>query len=336
MVFSDFKNGKIKKFIIYFCMIFFGIIIGWFSHGEKDKDTSGRISVLREKQNNFEFINPLIGFEVADKEEFSEYRPLENALFSIINNAKEQGMAKSVSVYFRDLNSGRWTGVNEDEKAAPASMLKIALMIGYLKQAELDPLILNRDVVYLQSIGGNPDLQLSESERMIVGQKYNITDLLYRLIVYSDNNAKNLLHANINPTAETEVFNDFGLKAPDNDDRGDIMSAKTYSIFFRTLYNASYLSRQMSEAALEILSKSEFSEGIVTGVPSNIKVAHKFGHRVFQPSEYPMTGEELHDCGIVYSKSPYFLCVMTKGDSYEKLKQIIVDISKVVYAESGK
>jgi hypothetical protein len=56
-------------------------------------------------------------------------------------------------------------------------------------------------------------------------------------------------------------------------------------------------------------------------------VAHKFGERGGIEG-----GQQLHDCGIVYSQSgPYVLCIMTRGRSLEELKTVIADLSKIVY-----
>jgi hypothetical protein len=43
--------------------------------------------------------------------------------------------------------------------------------------------------------------------------------------------------------------------------------------------------------------------------------------------------EEFHDCGIVYSGTPYLLCVMTKGKNYNDLQEAIRKISALTYEE---
>jgi beta-lactamase class A len=108
----------------------------------------------------------------------------------------------------------------------------------------------------------------------------------------------------------------------------DFISVKMYSSFFRLLYNSTYLNREMSEKGLEILSTTHFASGIPAGLPKGMMVAHKFGERGLANSQL----KQLHDCGIVYfSKSPYLLCVMTRGDDFKKLSDIIKDVSSIVY-----
>ena len=94
----------------------------------------------------------------------------------------------------------------------------------------------------------------------------------------------------------------------------------------------------MSEKALELLSQTTFSSGLVAGVPDKINVAHKFGERTVHLNS---TGEvmyrELHDCGIIYNaKHPYSLCVMTKGKEFDNLKDVIRKISVEVYDTTNK
>jgi beta-lactamase class A len=97
----------------------------------------------------------------------------------------------------------------------------------------------------------------------------------------------------------------------------------------RILYNASYLEPELSERALTILTEAEFSEGVAKKLPSSVPVAHKFGERLLDNEI-----KQLHDCGIVYfPQNPYVLCVMTKGQDWEKLAQTIQDVSKMVYDE---
>jgi beta-lactamase class A len=66
---------------------------------------------------------------------------------------------------------------------------------------------------------------------------------------------------------------------------------------------------------------------LVAGVPAGIPVAHKFGETGQVGGE-----RQLHDCGIVYyPNSPYILCIMTRGNNFEELPNIIKQISSEVY-----
>jgi beta-lactamase class A len=133
-----------------------------------------------------------------------------------------------------------------------------------------------------------------------------------------------------------EVFED--LKAPLPISRTDIaseefLSPQEMAKFYLVLYNGSYLRKTDSEEALEILSKAKYKDGLVAGVPSDVVVSHKYGERKVTIANGDVHNE-FHDCGIIYyTKNPYKLCVMTKGQNLEieKASKIIAKLSRIVY-----
>jgi beta-lactamase class A len=109
------------------------------------------------------------------------------------------------------------------------------------------------------------------------------------------------------------------------------VSVHGYSGLFRILYNASYLNRNMSEKALQLLSLQDFPQGIVAGVPKGTVVAAKFGEKARGVDE---KYHQLHEFGIVYHpKHAYILGIMTRGNDFEALSGVIRQISKLVYTE---
>ncbi len=155
------------------------------------------------------------------------------------------------------------------------------------------------------------------------------------MIIDSDNAATYTLIDHIRPEALTSVFNELGLESPDLVKGTYTISAKDYSLFFRVLYNATYLGRKNSERALGLLAQASFKDALVAGIPTETVVAHKYGTRSTLING-TIVNPELHDCGIVYKpEHPYFLCVMTRGSTMPGLKKTIGDISALVYKELG-
>src|SRR5262249_32692831 len=109
---------------------------------------------------------------------------------------------------------------------------------------------------------------------------------------------------------------------------------KVYALFFRILYNASYLNKEDSEQALKLLSQATFKDGLIAGVDDGITVAHKFGEYAAKDAsgnDVPGT-DELHDCGIVYAPGhPYLLCVMTRGNQLTSLTTMVAQVSQIVF-----
>ncbi len=106
-----------------------------------------------------------------------------------------------------------------------------------------------------------------------------------------------------------------------------IVSPKSYSSIFRSLYLSSYLSYENSSYLLSILTKTNFKDKIPAGIPADITVAHKIG--VFNTLE---SDQKVYtDCGIVYlPKRPYALCVFVEG-SEDSAKKHMSYISYIIY-----
>lgn len=274
------------------------------------------------RQSGYKYISPLL--ECSDVRDISRGE-VEEAMSELINNRISNGDINYASVYFRDLNNGPWVGINEQEKFTPASLLKVPLLIAYLKIVQSNPSIL-KEKIRVEPNQTTLTQNITPSSSVIEGNEYTVDELLQKMIIYSDNQAANSLLKHIDINDLNQTYSDLGIKVPTGDASEDFMSVVEYASFFRILYNASYLNHDMSEKALEILTKSQFNQGLKAGVPENIEIAHKFGERVYT------TNNQLHDCGIIYKdKSPYLLCVMTRGADFNKMINVIKDISQLVY-----
>lgn len=280
--------------------------------------------------NQYQFINPLLGCDVSAKKDLTEFTSLKKSINDLINQKMGVKDIDQASVYF-DTRDGRWLGINPDEKYFPGSLMKLSAMLAYFKAAESHPEILEKKLTY-PGAPGDFDFNSLEfakpKDAVKAGQSYTVDELIQRMIVYSDNNAMIMLHDAVGDAVINDIYGDLGITLPTivNQNLTDYLSVKSYVNFFRVLYNASYLSREMSERALAILSKTDFSPGLRAGVPPGIVVASKFGEQGLQ------NVIELHECGIIYyPEQPYMLCVMTKGHDYKKLENTIKDVSALTY-----
>ncbi|TBR22143.1 serine hydrolase [bacterium] len=201
--------------------------------------------------------------------------------------------------------------------------------MGLLKQAESDPSLLSRRLLVDLPPDRTP-LLIPADARVEAGKVYTVEELLELVVAHSDNVALDALYTlQLRPVYD-RVFADLGLSAPPPAAPEARMRVKDYATFFRILYNASYLTREMSEKALGILARSSFRQGLPSGVPAGVPVAHKFGERTSDGGPEL----QLHDCGIVYHpKTPYVLCVMTRGPKLVGLLSTIRRASALAYAE---
>jgi len=328
------NKGKIIGGIAFFV---FGLILGFALN--KNYNPAYYPTSIRANDKDFLYINPLLACNISENKEFAEYKPLKDLINNFVGKA-DPAKVQIVSLYYRDLNSGRWFSSNENELFAPASLFKVPLMIAYLKAAESDPQILSQKIFYSSS---STDLNNVEHYKspidIISGNYYTVDDLIKSMIYYSDNNAMGLLADKMNPKYLSEVLTDINMDLPSatgTTPASDFLTVKTYSYLFRLLYNSTYLNRQMSEKALDLLTFVDFPQGLINGVPPEIKIAQKFGERT-ELASGQVAWRELHDCGIVYYPDhPYLLCVMTKGQDFDTLSSVISGISSLVYSEVDK
>lgn len=306
-----------------------GFGTGWFSGIAwfKDKEAG---PVKETRLAGYNFINPLLECDSAKESVGKELFPFHYKIKALIEDKQKANWVTHVSVYFREMNNGLGFDIYGQEKFAPASLAKVPLLLAYLKWAEAQPGLLAKTIVYNMTDATAPQT-IKPAVTLERGKSYTVDDLLYRAIVYSDNNAYFLLFATIDPRFLHSVYTDLGLEVPKVRNREDYMSVVEYASFFRMLYNASYLNKELSEKALQYLSEVDFKQGLVSGVPPGTVVAHKFGETTFGSTAEI---KQLHDCGIVYYPNhPYLLCVMSRGDSFEYLDDIIREISSLVYQE---
>jgi beta-lactamase class A len=327
-----------KQNVLIFIACLIGVWIGYVTTTREDKKKEetvlSQIHSIREKDNKYKFINPLLAYDLPESKDFGEYLQLEQKLNDLVNSEKSQQNVDQVSVYFRG-TQGHWVGINDTENYYPASLLKIVVMIAYYQQAQTNPDILNKNLIYTTSIQNQfTTSEFNTPSALKLNTDYKVDDLIHAMIIQSDNGATFTLLNSLDNKALDEVYSDLGLQPP-KDSANYQISTKDYSLFFRILYNATYLNREYSDKALFLLSQTNFKDGLIAGMPSNVIIAHKFGEHVLTDSNGVQTGVELHDCGLVYTQKVFLLCVMTRGQKVENLEKTIADIARLVYNEAG-
>jgi beta-lactamase class A len=288
----------------------------------------------------YQYISPLLSCNLGSVKQFSQDQPVVSAIQSAIAQDTSAGDVTDASVYFSDFTTGQSANVNGNEKYYPASLGKVPIMMAYYAMAENSSSVLDEENAYPAAAPNlNIQQEIPPTDAITPGQEYTNEQLIEYMIKYSDNDAADVLTALTTP-AELQGVQDVyaDLQVPvDNEvtaSSSDIMTPQQYAILFKTLYNATYLSRDYSEKALALLTQTTFKQGIVAGMPSSTVVSHKYGLASYLSGGVPYQWE-LHDCGIIYAPGhPYLLCVMTKGStSIVAQEKTIADISSAVYDE---
>ncbi len=305
-----------------------GLVGSLYENSTKDFSAGG--------DNDFRYIRPLSGYGHSGKEQtVRELKPFRYKVKVLIDNAIRSHEASVISVYFRDMISGHRFGINEQERFSSETLLKLPLMLAYLKWAESNPLVLRRKTAFPGDNDPAKHDSTAARKTLETGKSYTVDELIYRMIAYDDNNAYSLLAADLPPGYLDQIFRDIYVNYnPGKSD--DPVPFNTYASFYRVLFNASYLNKEMSERALRYLSKSAFRDGMLSGIPPNIDRATKFGERTLSAGTDGNGREmkQLHEFGIIYYPNrPFLMGVMARGDDPRKLANIVRKISELIYDE---
>lgn len=317
---------RYQKNILFGGLIFVAgalLSFGFFSKGP---------SVEQNCSEEYPFISHDIDCQNID-EKINQVEGLHKTITQILDDEKKSQHLIRASVFYRDLNTRRWFGVNDIDTFYPASLIKLPLAIVYYKVAELEPYILDKELVIPDDMGDNSDQHYPPADPLLPGKTYTIREMIRHMLVYSDNAPFSTLYAGGNLFRD-KILSDLGVYAPPAEKKEEMwnVTARSYANIFRMLYNASYLNVQSANDILSLLSQSTFRNGIVAGVPDSVRVSHKFGEVAFTQSDGVVQSRVLNDCGIIYkSDTPYILCIMAEGRDYAEMERVMQKISKEAY-----
>lgn len=317
------------------CLI--GLFIGYLLFGPLFK--TGSYAYSSYVKNNscvsgLTLIKPTLDCGISDQK-LEQVSLLQNKLEILVDGYKKTGKADKVGVFVRDLRTTRFAGVNDNEVFIMASLLKLPVLIGGFKLAEVQPKMLEQTIEYTGSIDEYDEQNYKVGDKLQVGKKYTVLELLKRSIEYSDNTATQLVSNYFAPGYLDLILEALGIKIKDNGMDENLVTPRIYANVFRSLYNASYLTKEYSNQALGMLTQVKFKNGAVAKLPPDVIVAHKFAERNIKNAQTrEIVQKQLHDCGIVYTKDllePYTFCIMTEGKDFNNLENILQEVSLEIY-----
>lgn len=327
-------NKKILVYLIPALMFVIGLFAGKIFLSKSPK--KNKEAIAAKSPENFIYINPLLDCIESRKLIMKELDLFKTEINSYIENVKKTRPDMYISYYFRDLNNGLWIGINEKEKFVPASLMKVPIMITVLKEAQTNKDILKTEIQYIEADFANVDEE--SGFKKTDGKYYTIEEYIRQMIVYSDNASAVILMKFVGMDKIAKTEDDLNLTIDPNADLNtNFVSVTRYASIFRVLYNASYLDRNMSDKALKILTETAYTGGIRAGLPSQFKLAHKYGERDFIEQSGSRSVLQLHHFGIVYYPGkPYLIGVMTRGADKKTKEKIITDLAKITFDQVDK
>ena len=328
----SFTNKKFSLLqTIIFSIIIFIVTFSFTHKWESAKINEINVSVADafscnyniKRLDGFKYVRPILFVE--DKCESENLMGIKQTISQIIDRYKTNDGVTNTSVYLREYSRNEWMAINENETYEPGSLFKVPVLIAILKMNEKNAGFLYKKIKYEKLITLNKNVAYV-SKTIQLGQTYTIKELLTYMIKYSDNAATILIENNMSTQVLQKLFSDVGIEVPNVYAAKYLFNIRDYSIFMRIIYNVGYLTAESSEFAAELLTQCDFKDGIVKGIPDNIKLSHKFGEAGNQIEK------QIHETALVFLEGkPYLLTIMTKGSDNTKLCKLIAEISNAVY-----
>ena len=175
------RSRRYVKNILIFSLAALSVILGFLLYRQNKKvnlkpgttelsDISKSFSMLR--KHDKKLIAPLLMANV--NVESQKMGVLKADLNMTIGEWEKKGHVKSVSVYLRDLNDGSWINIDGTEQFMPGSLLKVPIMITWLKQEMEHPGTLKKEYVFTKPAQNLP-AQAYESSSIIPNKKYKVS-----------------------------------------------------------------------------------------------------------------------------------------------------------------
>lgn len=262
-----------------------------------------------------------------------------------IDSLGREAGAETIAVAYENLETGQRFFRNERESFHAASTMKVPVMLALfeaISRGELSlqqPVLVKNDFVSILD-GSHYALETGEDSDgelyTFIGTSRPLADLMRRMIVRSSNLATNILiefvgAPNIMRLLQSIGASDIKVLRGVEDDKAyhagmnNTTTAYDLMLVLKTVAERRAISPDASEAMLEILKAQEHNDGIPSGLPRNIRVAHKTGSIT----------KISHDAAIVFpdaGSKPYILVVLTRGiKKGDDADGVIREISRLIW-----
>ena len=231
------------------------------------------------------------------------------------------------SFYFEYLFTGTEVRAGDSNSLVGASLMKIPIVMDLYKAVEENKLSLNQKVTVPSNVPGGNDQLYGNQENLKAGQQITLKTASQIALNESDNTAAYTVFQAVNGLLPTQdqALNNLDIEVQNQEGASGpfvMISSRSYVSILKCIYFSCFLSLKDSQAILDDLTNSPDDNGLRSGVPNGVEVAHKIGSFGTQTQS---------DCGIVYVPDRrYELCIMLDEGSVNA-KQHIKKLSEMVY-----
>ena len=238
-----------------------------------------------------------------------------------------------VSIYLKDLHSGRVWMHNPDDLFPAASLIKVPILIATFYRLREGGLYLDErlKITRLNRRGGSGSLKWQPD-----GTTLTLRDTLTHMINESDNTATQMVLERIGIGYVQQQFPRMGLLYTGIYEEGmsikggrvaheNYTTAREMEMLFEKIYRGEAVDKPSSDIMMEILKKPKaVASRLQKGMPAGWEIAHKTG----------LLRQACHDSAIFFTPSgDYAITVLTgQNASYGQAKDFITKIAHVTFA----
>jgi beta-lactamase class A len=237
-----------------------------------------------------------------------------------------------VSIYLKDLRSGRTWMHNPDDLFPAASLIKVPILIATFYKLRDGGLSLDEKltITRLNRRGGSGSLKWRPD-----GTKLTLRDALTHMINESDNTATSMVLERIGIGYVQQQFPRMGLLYTGIYEEGmsikggrvaheNYTTAREMEMLFEKIYRGEAVDKASSDLMMEILKKPKaVASRLQKGMPAGWEIAHKTG----------LLRQACHDSAIFFTPNgDYAITVLTgQNASYSQAKNFITKIAHVTF-----
>lgn len=250
---------------------------------------------------------------------------LENQIETII-----EGHEENIGIFISTKDGD--VGFNEDKVYSSASTIKVPILAEGLKQADKGIINLDEKTTVSSSditAGGGIIRQLSAN------QVLSIRDLMYLMIILSDNTATNMVIDRVGMNAVNQACKEMGCEdtklqrkmLESVEPKDNLTTAKDMSIIYKEVYEGDFLKEKEKKEFLRMLGDQKLSSNLPAYKDKNkhkdVDIYHKGG-------SLGSTNVN-HDVGMmVYEDEVVYVSVLTEEMSKKSLQIMMAEIGEVV------
>jgi beta-lactamase class A len=244
--------------------------------------------------------------------EMEEDEALRDRLMSVLEDEDEED---GYAFLVKDLSTGRGATHNADKNFYAASLFKLFVMYEVFNQQASglvdweDELLMTP---YYESQGLGP-------RETALCQVLTVSEAMQAMMRISDNAAAHLLQdlvgsVNVDQSLQALGILDSGLYSVELPS-----TASDVAFLLEAIANGEAVSEAASADMVELMATESIDNGLRSGVPARVKVAHKTGR----------WSGATHDAGIVFAESASYLFVAMSEADYET--PLIEELSREAY-----